>query len=675
MEQFLRDKKPLGNTPSFLTWTRIQEEEGQHLIPSETLPSKIRVPDISFWGVTPADNTRQNSISVEKVFDEEMTNFLLGKSNEALRTEPVDIMLSTLIWTFKNTFPEREAPCIFLESHGREPTDAVNFDLGEIVGWFTSMYPVQVRKQATLLDTLASVKDYRKSIASKGRRYFSCRFHSQAGRETFESHGKAEISFNYTGRFQQLEQTESILQPIPLKLEDTSPLSARLALIEINASVYNKKLYVFISLQHRMNHQPRLHKWIGNFADTLNDVTRTLKDAPVTFTPSDFPLLSLSRDSFDSMISELANIGVPLSNIRDMYPATPIQNGIILSTKKQTASYQNSWVWKCLSSKSDKKISPRKLEEAWANVSRRHSILSTIFVEHPQTGYTIQVLLHSASINVAHLTSEMKNPELVLKEFKQHSLPEGKPPYSLTICQGANDEMACRLDMSHALIDASSLGILVNDVLRAYSEESLPPAPAFRDVVERINSRSEEERLRYWKEYLRGVEPCELTGTKKISTTTEPTYGQVLLPQAATEKIHQFCKERQITRAMLLQVAWALMLGSMTGNDEVCFGYLSSGRDIEEVGQVVGPTISLMVSRVDLRKTLNEVISTTYRDSTKHFDYQHVSLADILHGLNLRGRRLFNTAMTIRQDDNYGEDNSADIQFVQTYGEDPHEVK
>jgi amino acid adenylation domain-containing protein/non-ribosomal peptide synthase protein (TIGR01720 family) len=675
IEQFIRDKKPLNKTPSFLTWSRIQEEDGQNLTPSETLPSKIRVPDVSFWGVTPVDNIRQNSISMEKVFDEEMTNLLLGKSNEALQTEPIDIMLSTLIWTFENTFPERETPPIFLEGHGREPTDTLNFDLSEIVGWFTSMYPVQVNKQATLFDTLASVKDYRKSIANKGRPYFACRYHSQAGREAFESHGKAEISFNYTGRFQQLEQTESILQPIPLKLEDTSPMSSRLALIEINASVYNKKLHVFISLQHRMNHQPRLHNWVQKFADTLNEVTRTLKDAPLTFTPSDFPLLSISRDSINSIILELGNIGVPVSNIKDIYPATPIQNGIILSTKKQTASYQNSWVWKCLSENSGKKISPRKLQEAWENVSRRHSILSTIFIEHPQTGYTIQVLLHATSMNVLHLTSEMENPELVLKEFKQHSLPVKKPPYSLTICRGVNNEVACRLDMSHALIDASSLGILINDVMRAYSEELLPPAPAFRDVVEQINTRSEDERLRYWKEYLHGIVPCELPGVKKTKTTTEPTYGQVLLPQAATERILKFCMERQITRAMLLQVAWALTLGSMTGGDEVCFGYLSSGRDIEKVGQIVGPTISLMVSRVDLKKNLNEVISTTYRDSTKHFDYQHVSLADILHSLNLRGRRLFNTAMTIRQDDNYGEDKSGDIRFVQTYGEDPHEVK
>lgn len=674
MMQFIRDKTPLDKTPSFLTWSRIQKEEGQRLIPSETLPSKMRVPDISFWGVTPADNIRQNSISIERVFDEEITNLLLGKSNEAFRTEPVDIMLSTLIWTFENTFPEREAPPIFLEGHGREPTDTLSFDLSEIVGWFTSMYPVQVNKQATLLDTLASVKDYRKSISSKGRPYFSCRYHSQAGREAFKSHGETEISFNYTGRFQQLEQTDSVFQPIPLKLEDTSPMSRRLALIEINAGVYNNKLHVLISLQNGMNHQPRLHQWVQKFTDTLNEVTHILKDAPIEFTPSDFPLLSISRGSINLMVSELENIGVQVSNIKDMYPATPIQNGIILSTKKQTASYQNSWVWKCLPSKCGKKIFPKKLEEAWANVSQRHSILSTIFVEHPQTGYTIQVLLHAVSMNVVHLTSE-ENPELVLKEFKQGSLPVGKPPYSLTICRGVNDEVACRLDMSHALIDASSLGILVNDVMRAYSDELLPPAPAFRDVVEQINSKSEDERLRYWKEYLHGVEPCELLGAKKTNATPESTYSQVLLPQAATEKIQQFCKERQITRAMLLQVAWALMLGSMTGGDEVCFGYLSSGRDIEEVGQVVGPTISLMVSRVDLQKNLNEVISTTYRDSTKHFDYQHVSLADILHSLNLRGRRLFNTAMTIRQDDSYGEDNSGDIRFVQTYGEDPHEVR
>jgi amino acid adenylation domain-containing protein/non-ribosomal peptide synthase protein (TIGR01720 family) len=675
MEEYIKTKKPLEKTPSFLTWTLLQEEQAQSMTVKDVLPSKIKIQEDIFWGVPLSSNVHEKALFVKTSLDEEETTLLLGKSNDVLNTDVVDIMLATLKWTFEETFPDREIPPIFLEGHGREHLDAMTFDLSEIVGWFTSIYPIQIEKEPTILETIGAMKDYRKSIPSNGREYFAYRYHNEAGRKTFESHGHAEISFNYTGRFQQLEQSKSIFQPIILNLKEVSADSARLALIEINAGIFNKKLHISISRHRDMNHGERLDNWFGKFRHALDQVSHMLKDCDKIFTPSDFPLLHISRGSLKLALSDLANAGVPPSNIRDIYPATPIQNGIILSTKKQTASYQNSWVWKCLPSKFGEPVSAARLEKAWKLACQRHSILSTIFTEHPETGHSMQVLLHDAPIYVIHLKSESNAPELLLKDLKPHTLPVGKPPYSLTICCGVQGELACRLDMSHALIDASALGILVGDVMKIYSNKPLAPAPAFKQVVERIQSRPDREILEYWKNYLNGIQPCELPGVTSIKTTNDATYGRIILSTTTTDKIEKFCKERQITRSMLLQVAWALMLSSFTSGDEACFGYLSSGRDMEYVGQVVGPSISLMVSRISLTESLDNVISRVYRDSTQHFDYQHVSLAEVIHGLNLRGRRLFNTALSIRQEDSYQDDDSNEIRFSQTYGEDPHEVK
>lgn len=675
IEEYIETKKPLKKTTSFLTWTLLQEKQARSMTLDDVLPSKVKIPEDTFWGVPLSSNLRGKALSVGTSLNEEETTLLLGKSNDALNTDAVDIMLATLKWTFEETFPERGTPPIFLEGHGREDFNGMKFDLSEIVGWFTSIYPVQVGKEPTLLETIGAIKDYRKSIPSKGREYFAYRYHNEAGRKVFKSHDHAEISFNYTGRFQQLEQSKSIFQPVILNLDEVSANSARLALIEINAGVHDKKLHVSISRHRDMNHGERLDNWIEKFSHTLGQVSHMLKGCDKMFTPSDFPLLPISRGSLKLALSDLADAGVPSSNIRDIYPATPIQNGIILSTKKQTASYQNSWVWKCLPSAFGEPVSPARLEKAWNLACQRHSILSTIFIEHPDTGHTIQALLNDAPLNVVHLKSESNAPESLLKDLKPHSLPLGKPPYSLTICSDAQGDLACRLEMSHALIDASALGILVSDVMKIYSNKPLPPAPAFKQVVERIQSRPDHERLAYWKNYLNGVQPCELPGVTSTKTIADATYGRVILSTTTTDKIEKFCKERQITRSMLLQLAWALMLSSFTGGDETCFGYLSSGRDMEDIGQVVGPSISLMVSRVSLTESLDKVISHVYRDSTQHFDYQHVSLAEVIHGLNLRGRRLFNTALSIRQEDSYQDDDSNEIKFLQTYGEDPHEVK
>jgi hypothetical protein len=52
------------------------------------------------------------------------TALLMGpKLHEALRTEPVDLFLSAIMHSFAETFPDRQAPTIFRESHGRESWD------------------------------------------------------------------------------------------------------------------------------------------------------------------------------------------------------------------------------------------------------------------------------------------------------------------------------------------------------------------------------------------------------------------------------------------------------------------------------------------------------------------------------------------------------------------------
>ncbi|VUC26262.1 unnamed protein product [Clonostachys rosea] len=94
-----------------------------------------------------------------------------------------------------------------------------------------------------------------------------------------------------------------------------------------------------------------------------------------------------------------------------------------------------------------------------------------------------------------------------------------------------------------------------------------------------------------------------------------------------------------------------MVLSQLTNKQDVCFGYLASGRDLEVDGveEVIGPLITTLVSRVDLSGATAKVLEKTRRNLLNHFGFQHVSLAKIQDGLGLRGEQLFNTSMTIRQ--------------------------
>ena len=679
----------LQKTVSFQTWCKLQQERSQALSPAQVLPFAVEAPQVEYWGISRQDNFYGDCQQYSECTDNETTALLLGRSNTSFRTEPVDILLATLIHSFRQTFPDRNTPPVFLEGHGREPMDGIELDLSETVGWFTTLHPLQVSSSVenTIFDTVRAVKDLRRQVPGKGQPYFAFRYYSTAGREEFKNHSAVELLFNYTGIYQQLESKDSLFERedrpgLTTDLIEVSPGARRMALIAASVGIEQGQTSISLQVNSRMAHQTQLQRWAALWGSSLEAATRSLADSPASFTLSDFALLSISYAGLESLIGiQLASLGIAVDDVQDIYPCTPLQEGVILSKQKGMATYANYWVWQCVPTSPGEKVSPHQLEAAWRSTAGRHTILSTIFANHPESGSFVQVQLRDPAPRVAYIDSGRKPPADALQKIDRTSFSAGSPEYALTICQASSSgEVACRLDMSHALFDAASTPILARDLARAYGGEILPAAPSFREVVQYLKLTPRSIRLAYWKTYLANVKVCELPSVQpsvQVQNQLECQYGEVEIPVSVTSGVDQFCRHRHITRSVFLQVAWAMVLSQYTGMREACFGYLASGRDapIDNIEELVGPLISILISRVDLDRPLDEVTTTTHEHSIEHLAYQHTSLAEVQHELSLGGQRLFNTAVTVREAHRYSSNITEEIQLRDAGGEDPHEVR
>jgi non-ribosomal peptide synthetase component F len=154
------------------------------------------------------------------------------------------------------------------------------------------------------------------------------------------------------------------------------------------------------------------------------------------------------------------------------------------------------------------------------------------------------------------------------------------------------------------------------------------------------------------------------------------SHSYVPIPANLTSGVADFCKKLCITRSVFVQVAWALTLSQLTGNYEVCFGYLASGRylPVDGIDNMVGPLANLLVSRINLGTSAKQVLKTTSEKSMEHLSIQHVSLAKIQHELGFSGKRLFNTSLSIRGSDKFKSYEKRSLSFEPYNGEDPHEV-
>ncbi|KAF1362226.1 hypothetical protein EJ07DRAFT_108785 [Lizonia empirigonia] len=672
---------------SFQTWCRVQEEEGRTLVPDQVLPYNVEAAQMEYWGLETGDNRFSDSDTHEHILDAKSTALLLGSSNDSLRTETLDILIGAMAYSFRKVFADRSAPAIFLEGHGREPVAGVDTDIAETVGWFTTLCPVPISGNSTdsLVDTIRVAKDTRARVPGKGRPYIACRYHSTAGREAFNNHRDVEILLNYRGVFQQLENSGSLLQREDrpgrsVTIQEFGSEYQRMALVEINIVVEAGRARISTMTHKRMRHQDRLQHWLTLFPETLQAAADDLLVPSHRPTLADMPLLSISYVSLDALLTEqLTTRGVALSAIRDIYPCTPIQEGILLSSKRGVASYRNSWVWRCSSSKGSP-ISFQGLVAAWKTTARRHSVFSTIFASHPDTGRYIQVLLRDSDPRCVCISVETsKSATQYLLDMESPATGSAsQAEYLITVCQGRGQEVACRLDMSHALIDASSIPVLLRDLASHYAgqgEDRREPPP-FSEIVshiEQINPTS--SRVAYWQAHLAGAWKCELLGDLPVHIRqADSGYHYGVIPLATTQNttIATWCREQNATRAVFLQVAWALVLALFTGITESCFGYVCSGRDtpIDQIEAVVGPLISMLVARIDLSPPqLESVLTAVGEQSIEHLSHQHTLLAEIQHALG--SGPLFNTAITVREAHQYG--NEDGLRLEEMREEDPDE--
>ncbi|KAM5488870.1 NRPS cluster protein [Microsporum audouinii] len=659
--QFGKLRSP--ETLSFQAWCAHQAQVGRTLSPLEVLPYSIPEPQLNFWGVPLEENTFGQCESVDIAFTPEVSSQLFGKSNDTFRTEGIDLILSALFHSFTHTFPERSVPAIWVEGHGREQPSTQPIDVSGTVGWFTTIYPLAIPispNHSLARDIVRLVKDSRRKVPGKGQPFSACRYHSESGRLAFEPYDSPEIVFNFTGRFQQLEKQNGLFDSSPssepgdsdLTITENSKSARRPSMIDIEAGVTDSELKVEFVF-HKMMDKGRLQTWVHNFTQDLELLSHDLAQASTKFTLSDLPLLSLSYKGLDILLDQqIPQMGIRPESILDIYPCSPLQEGMLISAAKGVASYHTHTVYRCMLV--GETVCPIRLELAWKLVASRHTVLSSVFTLHPEGNGFIQMVLDKPPVRVIQIDTDYDNPATILTKMETPSFAPSEPQHTLTICRSnSTSEVAVRLDMDHSMNDAHSMWILLNEFAAAYDGSKFPEAaPSFVDIIRYIDRTPRAQTTATWAALLDGTQPCNFP-------TLPPLQGQ-MIPETFSEVssstpyskagIVDYCKKSNILISSFLQVAWAITLSHHTGMRHICFSYLTSGRDapIDGVERMVGPLANLLISRIDLGPPVREVLQNASKRSEQNMAIQNVFIAEVLHRLGLSGKRLFNTSLSIR---------------------------
>ncbi|EMD58213.1 non-ribosomal peptide synthetase NPS2 [Bipolaris sorokiniana ND90Pr] len=639
-DYFLQGRIASPKPLTFQKWVRLQKKyiHEHSKLPATALESPS-LPNLDYWGMEGVPNNHGDVVVEQFSLCSDSSHLLLGKANESMSTQPIHLITASILHSFASTFSDRSPPTIFCEGHGRESWDPLRVDISSTVGWFTTFSPISLPSdhRYELLDTVAHVKSHQNTLIDNGWEAFSSEI---LRKKPFESkYYPIEVSLNYAGQYQQLEREDAIFK-VPeefteAELGSASPDMPRFGMIEFIVTVQSGIVTVAMAYSRRMRRQSQLKELALKCKAVMEKLARDLASAPKQPTPADYPLLDINSEELRTLITqELPAIGIAHSDIEDIYPLTPVQEGIMITQSKGQGRYDMECEWEILS---PEPVDIARLINAWQSVVDRHAMLRTIILDDVRTsGSFIQVVVKNMQANVMCDVSG-DGFCTAMRGSTGSKIPEGtlSTSHSMTI-KSSHDKILLGLKISHLFLDASSIGILQKDLVLAY-DNRLPSSngPRYSSYVSYVKKSPKEDALSFWKTHLADAGPCYLeTWNNSISgSNTSIQSFSVDMPQYAS--LDRFCRSHALVMSDLLETAWSLVLYLYTGNQCPVFGCIASDREptLDNSDLGVGVFIRMLISRtyISEKDTFIDVLKRVQSERILRASSPICSAADI-HG-------------------------------------------
>ncbi|WP_306338920.1 condensation domain-containing protein, partial [Streptomyces sp. KL118A] len=210
----------------------------------------------------------------------------------------------------------------------------------------------------------------------------------------------------------------------------------------------------------------------------------------------------------------------------------------------------------------------------------------------------------------------------------------------------------------HVLVDGWSSSLLVRELLALYDSKGddsvLPPVTPYREYLVWLSEQDREGAREAWTRALTGAEPTLLSteaivGGADGSAAAFPERFVAHLPQETTASLQAQARRLGVTLSTLVQCAWGVLLGRMTGQDDVVFGAVVSGRspEIPGVESMIGLFINTVPVRVrlDSEDTWADLAVRVQAEQGALLPHQHLSLTDIQRTAGLGDA--FDTVMAV----------------------------
>ncbi len=580
--------------------------------------------------------------------EQALTAQFLGQTSEAYHTEINDLLLTALAYTLDEWLGQ-EPHVITLESHGREGLGE-HVDVSRTMGWFTSFYPVRLKIDANIGESIQSVKEYLRAIPKKGIGFGVFRQNNPADfPSTLPS-----ISFNYLGQFDTASgywQLANEFSGQNMCHGDREP-----HLLSLNGLVVGGQLQFSVTTHVSQEVCTFVAKSFERNLQLI--IVHCLNKEKACYTPSDFNAVKLSRSLLDALQQND-------SNIESIYPVNGLQQGFIYHalTQLDDDAYRGQLLLDY-----DCAINIEAYKKAWTLAIQTYPVLRTYF-NWEET--LIQITTKSVHLDftlydLRNETNQMRAIEMILEQDRAKAF-DLQSPMLLRLhlfCRG-DEHYSLLQSMHHSILDGWSCPVLLQKVHAYYALFAKNKIPILVVDHAYLNAQAyivdhKDEANHYWQEQMATAghandlsvflsKPVNMASLKVVNA---PCQISLQITGDVYAALKALVSQEGITWHVLSQFAWHKLIQIYTHDEQTIVGTTVSGRTIPVSGieNSVGMYINSLPLIVcwDINNTVLAHLHQIEEHVTAMSEFSFVNLVD----LQRESQRLFHSTFVF---ENYPE--------------------
>ncbi|CAM5257486.1 hypothetical protein SALBM135S_01618 [Streptomyces alboniger] len=545
----------------------------------------------------PARDTVATAHRSVTVASAEVTEAVLTTLPAAYRAGVDEVLLAALVLALREHGVSGDAMTVTMEGHGRE-----HLDLARTVGWFTSEYPVRVPATGDVGRVLRAAKEAGRAVPDGGIGYGVLRCLDPSVDDEFRNVPAPDVLLNYLGRFAPLAAAGWRLPERDAFAVTEPDAKALEQVLALNCFVHEEgapRLAVEWTAATGVLGTDAVEALQTAWAAALDALAEHARHTEGGLTPSDLPLVDLDQAAIDAL-ERTEGVG----RVADVLPATPLQVGLSFHTQVRDDPGTDVYVVQAVTTLVGDLV-PERMAEAARELLRRHPALRVYLGTAGDD--VVQVIPADVALD---FTRDDRFEDAVRAELARPFDPARPPLIRFLLSRVGPAEHKLVITNHHALLDGWSMPLVGRTLLALYAELSggpaAPVAPPLAEYFRWLAGRDREASLNAWRQSLAGVEDATRLAPASTGTGVErPGRVSVGLGQEFSDRLRSFAREQGVTLTTVLQTAWGLLLGRLTGRRDVVFGCPVSGRPAEVdgvesmIGQL-GTTIPVPIDRLPL---------------------------------------------------------------------------